>query len=133
QNIELQSLATPLLAPMIEEGFFNKNISKAVIQEYLSNPILADIQALILACTHYPLIKEEIADFYQHKVEILDSSLLVANYLKQKLTELNLLQVETRKNTILKFYISDYTQSFEQTAQFFFGRNITLEHYPLWE
>ncbi|MCS6820248.1 MAG: glutamate racemase, partial [Microscillaceae bacterium] len=47
QNIELQSLATPLLAPMIEEGFFNKNISKAVIQEYLSNPILADIQALI--------------------------------------------------------------------------------------
>ena len=34
-DIQVSSLATPLLAPMIEEGFFNNNISKTVINSYL--------------------------------------------------------------------------------------------------
>ena len=52
---EVASLATPLLAPMIEEGFFNNKISRSVIASYLSSRKLAKIDALILACTHYPL------------------------------------------------------------------------------
>ena len=43
---------------MIEEGFFNNNISKTIINSYLSKPKLNKIDALILACTHYPLIKK---------------------------------------------------------------------------
>jgi glutamate racemase len=53
-GITLKSLATPLLAPMIEEGFFHNNISWNVIENYLVNPQLENIHALILACTHYP-------------------------------------------------------------------------------
>ena len=40
QNITLHSVATPLLAAMIEEGFFNNNISESIIQTYLSDPLL---------------------------------------------------------------------------------------------
>src|SRR6478752_249486 len=56
KNIDLKSLATPLLAPMIEEGFFDNNISESIITSYLSDASLSGIEALILGCTHYPLI-----------------------------------------------------------------------------
>ena len=72
------SLATPLLAPMIEEGFINQEISKKIIENYLKNHNLKNINSLILACTHYPLIQEEINDFYQNKVNVIDSANIVA-------------------------------------------------------
>src|SRR5688572_28942509 len=49
KNITLHSLATPLLAPMIEEGFFNNQISHEIIAQYLADPTLQNIDALILA------------------------------------------------------------------------------------
>jgi glutamate racemase len=58
RDIAVHSLATPLLAPMIEEGFFNNQISHEIIAQYLAEPVLDNIEALILACTHYPLIKK---------------------------------------------------------------------------
>src|SRR6476646_10053534 len=66
-DVDVKSLATPLLAPMIEEGFFNNNISKTIINTYLSSPKLKKIDSLILACTHYPLIRNEINEFYNGK------------------------------------------------------------------
>ncbi len=50
-------MATPLLVPMIEEGFIDGNISEGIIAKYLSEPIFENIDALILGCTHYPLIQ----------------------------------------------------------------------------
>src|SRR6187399_1834733 len=64
KNIKLSSLATPLLVPMIEEGFVNNKISHNILETYLSDPSLQSIDALILGCTHYPLIKNEISQFY---------------------------------------------------------------------
>src|SRR5688572_2737820 len=48
KGISLHSLATPLLAPMIEEGFFNNQISHEIIAQYLSDPALQQIDGLIL-------------------------------------------------------------------------------------
>lgn len=131
QGINLKSLATPLLAPMIEEGFFNNTISESVIQAYLSDPVLEDIEALILGCTHYPLIKTQIEAFYQGKVEVLDASELVARHVGQVLETLEI-AADTLKGEP-HFYVSDYTTSFEASTQIFFQKQIPLEHYPLWE
>jgi glutamate racemase len=131
QGIILHSLATPLLAPMIEEGFFNKNISQSIVSEYLSDETLQHIEALILACTHYPLIKTEINNYYEGKVDVIDSSEIVARSLLGFLTEHHLLNRNTLVNR--QFFISDYTQSFEASTRIFFGEKVKLEHYPLWE
>ena len=88
----MHSLATPLLAPMIEEGFFNNQISHEIIAQYLSDASLKNIEALILACTHYPLIKKEIDSFYQGKMIILDSSEIVAIALKKYLEKEGLIE-----------------------------------------
>lgn len=129
-GITLRSLATPLLAPMIEEGFFNNQISHEIIAQYLSDPELRDIGALILACTHYPLIKKEIASFYGDGMDILDSSEVVARALKDYLTRENLLNDSVRSEH--HFLVSDYTESFESSARMFFHESVHLEKHELW-
>lgn len=131
KGITLKSLATPLLAPMIEEGFFNNNISESIIQEYLRHPELDNIESLILGCTHYPLIKKQIENYYQGKVNVLDTSEIVAKALETYLSENKMLNM--MNSHIKHFYVSDYTNSFETSTKIFFGEQIYLEHYPLWE
>ena len=122
---KVSSLATPLLAPMIEEGFINEDISHTVIANYLSNKKLADIDHLILACTHYPLIHQEIKDYYNGKVTVIDSANIVAKYIAKQLEEDNLLN--NRELTEHHFYVSNYTESFEKSARFFFQQEIQLK------
>ena len=129
QDTTLYSVATPLLAPMIEEGYFNNKISREILEEYLSDPGLQDIDALILACTHYPLIKNEIAALYPKSVAILDSSEIVAQALKEYLTQENLLNSGASTSS---FMVSDYTESFEVATRIFFQEEVTLEKHPLW-
>jgi len=131
QGITLHSLATPLLAPMIEEGFFNNQISHEIIAQYLSDAELQPIEALILACTHYPLIKKEINEFYQSRLPILDSSEVVATALKQYLEKENLLN-EGSADAAQHFLVSDYTESFESSARMFFHASVHLEKHSLW-
>jgi len=130
-SIQLKSLATPLLAPMIEEGFFNNKISNEVIEEYLGNEILQGIEALILGCTHYPLIANQINNYYKEKVEVIDSSRIVALYVQKSLEYAGLLN--KLHKTENKFYVSDFTPSFENATQIFFKDKVNLEHYPLWD
>ncbi|SHI91912.1 glutamate racemase [Hymenobacter daecheongensis DSM 21074] len=132
-GVELKSLATPLLAPMVEEGFFNNTISDNIIRTYLSNPALHGIEALVLACTHYPLIQRQIKDFYDGGVAVLDASDVVASHVKQYL-EANALAAKASKTAPThQFYVSDFTRSFEESTRIFFGQEVHLEHYPLWE
>jgi glutamate racemase len=70
-NLTLSNLATPLLCPMIEEGFIDDRISQTVIDSYLSDEKLTDISHIVLACTHYPLIKKQIASYYNGEVGII--------------------------------------------------------------
>lgn len=131
KNIILQSLATPLLVPMIEEGYFDNKISHEIIAKYLNDPILNAIEGLILACTHYPLIKSEISEYYNGKVTILDSSEVVAQALQKYLEETNLLNPGHDKPKH-QFMVSDYTASFEASTRLFFHEHVGLEKHPLW-
>lgn len=130
-SIEINSLATPLLAPMIEEGFFNNKISKTIIESYLAKPKLKKINALILACTHYPLIRKEIESYYKEKVKIIDSAEIVAESVLNKLDAENILNTSAKVNH--RFFVSDYTQSFEESTKIFFKGKVNLEHMPIWD
>ena len=129
--IKVVSLATPLLAPMIEEGFFNNNISKTIIHSYLSKNAFIDINALILACTHYPLIKKEVEEYYNNQVNIIDSSEVVAQYVYNLLQDQDLLNNGVGEKHC--FYVSDYTESFEKSTRFFFKNEIHLDEVSLWK
>ncbi|MFM7234899.1 MAG: glutamate racemase [Flavobacteriales bacterium] len=124
-SLAFSALATPLLASMIEEGFYNDTISEAVLNEYLSNEILAGIDGLVLACTHYPLIKKEIDSFFKGKVKIFDSAEVVARKLKGILEKEQLMSSERKYDN--QFFVSDYTRAFEAATKIFFKEEIHLE------
>ena len=130
RGVELHTLATPLLAPMIEEGFFNNQISHEIIAQYLSDPELKNIDALILACTHYPLIKKEIQAYYPHPIPVLDSSFVVAESLADYLTTHHLNNTTGPGEN--HFFVSDYTEAFEASTRLFFSEKIRLESHRLW-
>jgi glutamate racemase len=125
QHIKVSQLATPLLAPMIEEGFYSGDIAKGVIENYLGQPELQGIDVLLLACTHYPLIRKEIENYYGGKVDILDSTDIVADEAQRLLKNAGLLA--DKKSGEDHFYVSDYTVSFEQAARLFYKESIALE------
>lgn len=131
KSIEVSSLATPLLAPMIEEGFFNNRISRSIIGSYLSSRKLAKIDSLILACTHYPLIRAEVEEFYKKKIEIIDTAGVVAEKVKAVLKEKNILS--KNKKAKHHFYVSDFTKSFEESTRYFFKNKIHLEKVDFWK
>lgn len=131
-TIQVQALATPLLVPLIEEGMANTLPAKLILNMYLADPQLQNIQALILGCTHYPLLKEQIQDFYENKVLIIDSTKLTAFCLQQILLQQNLAnQNHTHAKQV--FYISDHNPHFVKLAKLFFPHDITVSPFPLWE
>ncbi|AQX83558.1 MULTISPECIES: glutamate racemase [Elizabethkingia] len=124
--IKVDELATPLLVPAIEEGFKNHPITHAIIYNYLSNNKLKNIETLILGCTHYPLLLDEIKQYYGNRVRVIDSPNIVANQLKIILDKYHLLN-EQNHTPSYHFYLSDITKNFEKISRKFFGNKISLE------
>ena len=124
------SLATPLFVPMIEEGFIFDDISNAIIRSYLSSSILENIEALVLGCTHYPIIRNQITKLFNFEVEVVDSARVVALELRSELQKRNLLRDKGKTGD--KFYVSDYTPFFNKIARMFFEADIDLEKADIW-
>ncbi len=125
-------IATPLLVPMIEEGFFNNNISRSIIASYLSRPKIKNIDALILGCTHFPLIRPEIEEYYKHKIPLIDAADEVAIQVEHLLKKHKLLTT-SKKKPVHQFYVSDFTDAFEKSTRFFFSEAIRLHEARIWK
>jgi glutamate racemase len=125
------SMATPLLVPMIEEGFIYDDISNAILRAYLSDASLSGIQALVLGCTHYPIIRNQIRKIFNFSVEVIDSAKIVAMVLRDALEQNGMLN-DTGKETNDLFFISDYTTYFEKIAGMFFEGDINLQRADIW-
>lgn len=125
-HVSVASLATPMLVPMIEEGFIFDDISNAIIRSYLSRPELSQIDSLILGCTHYPIIKNQINKFYNFKVDVIDSSKIVANHLRKILAERGQLS-ESHEVPVHRFLVSDFTDYFQAISRLFFEEEIELQ------
>lgn len=124
------SMATPLLVPMIEEGFIFDDISNAIIRTYLSCDSFTGIEALVLGCTHYPIIRNQISKFFNFNVEVIDSSRTVSHILRDTLEKNNLLN--DSGNVKDQFFISDFTTYFEKIARMFFEGEINLKKADIW-
>ncbi|MFC2112491.1 glutamate racemase [Bacteroidota bacterium] len=128
---EVISKATPLFVPMIEEGFIEDKISDSIINAYLSDNRFEKIHTMILGCTHYPIIRNQIEKFFNHQVDVIDSGHIVAAELKKILQKRNLLNPENDSDKH-EFYVSDYTSFFERISRMFFEEEVRLEKLDFW-
>ena len=124
-DITVSSLATPLLASLIEED--NDILyKKGIIESYLESEQLHNIDTLILGCTHYPLIKSHILNYYTQKIKVLSVLDYVGELVKNQLQERDLLNPNTGIPQH-HFYVSDYTHHFQKKTKLFFPSGIILE------
>ena len=124
-GIQLHALATPRLAPMIEASFSQGPISQETIHNYLQHPSLQHIKALILGCTHYPVIKAQLQAFYQDRVPVVETTHIVAHALQQYLARHQLLSTSVQAAD--HFIVSALTPAFAAAMRFFFPQPVRLE------
>ena len=117
----------PLFVPLVENGFIGKDdqIVRLVIKRYLAPLIEADVDTLILGCTHYPILSNAISSVLGDKVQLVDSGKETAIYAAKVLKENNLLSDST-ENGSCNFYVSDTPDGFKNIAGLFLGRE--MEH-----
>ena len=129
-SVDLISRPTPLLASAIEEGFYNDTIPGAVLEAYLEDGYFSEVDSMILGCTHYPLVRDDVMSMLPKSVEVIDSPKIVALALKSKLENLRLLNDDTAVSSN-RFQVSDLTENFRLGAQRFFSSDIDLEEVVL--
>ncbi|MGI9214260.1 MAG: hypothetical protein ACR2HS_00910, partial [Gammaproteobacteria bacterium] len=129
--------ATPLLVPLIEEDWLQNKAMDLIIDQYLSILNLENNSILILACTHYPLIKKNIENYYaksQKNITIIDPSILIANKIKkfsEQYHPTNNRENNNQPNTS-NFYCTEDSGFFLQVAKRFFPE-VKLEFLALWK
>ncbi|WP_435550111.1 glutamate racemase [Desulfobacterium sp. N47] len=125
---KIYSVACPLLVPLVEEGWINRPETSMIVKKYLHSLKVKQIDTLILGCTHYPLLKHIICRKIGKRVNIIDSSLGVADKLEKFLQEHPDIGSRLGKNGKSRIIVSDITAQFEKTAKATLRRNVVLEH-----
>lgn len=113
--------ACPLFVPLVENGYFapDNQVTRLVAQDYLRPIQSADVDTLILGCTHYPLIAPIIADLMGPAVTLIDPGRETALAAREKLSGAGLLRPGTQGAA--RYYVSDTTESFARLARQFLG------------
>jgi glutamate racemase len=84
-DIRVTSQPCPMLVPLIEEDWLDDTITDQVIRRYLEKLVRAEIDTLVLGCTHYPLLKDAIQRFVGPEITLVDSALNCATAVKKLL------------------------------------------------
>lgn len=86
-GIRVTSVACPLLVPLVEEGMFDDEVTDAVLQRYLVPLRSGDADALVLGCTHYPLLARAITRAAGPEIRLVDSAANCARAVARHLDE----------------------------------------------
>eukprot|EP01132_Coremiostelium_polycephalum_P001038 gene1038-1317_t len=121
-QVTLQCLATPALVPMIE----NNQYDAQVVQTYLQDTVLEGVEGLILGCTHYWLIKKQIASFFNN-IAIINGAQLLAAQLTQMLIDHDEELPQNNPLAMDHFVVTKLTPGFQHLAEQLFGNTIPIE------
>lgn len=119
-DVHIFSKACPAIVPLIEEGIIDHEIMDMTIKYYLDDFIQENqIDTLVLGCTHYPLIKNNISRLYP-TLEIFSSSKEVAKAVEMELSERDM--KAERKDGNDEFYASDLSETFVALIEKILGK-----------
>ena len=125
-RLEISSVPCPLLAHLAEEGILSGPIVDNVLELYLGKFRLDPPDALLLGCTHYPLFRPALENFFRHQVEIIDSATSCADYIAEKLAGGTFLPAPDKAVPEHRFFVTDLTPGFQQISAHFFGSPLPL-------
>ncbi len=121
---EIVSRPCPLFVPLVEEGMVSGSIARAVVEHYLSD--LKDVQALILGCTHYPLLKPLLREYFGEDTVLIDPSEEAAAQAAAMLERMNI--QKTSGQGKVHVYLTDLPPGYETLVERFVGPVPLLIH-----
>ncbi|USN53520.1 MAG: glutamate racemase [Candidatus Nomurabacteria bacterium] len=127
KKIEVFGQACPLLVPLVEENWLDKPATKMVLRSYLYPLKRQQIDTLILACTHYPLLKNIIHQKAGKRVAIIDPAEETAATIKHYLQEHPDLDAQLAKNGEAVFTLTDVTPHANDMAARWLGHPVRFE------
>jgi glutamate racemase len=104
---DIIGIPCPLFVPLVEEGVLTGPIVSEIIKHYLAPLKAKQIQTLLLACTHYPLLKGAIQEFMGPACRLIDPSISCASFIKQVLSENYCLNLSCDMGSSLFFTTDD--------------------------
>lgn len=109
--------ACPLFVPLVEEGFKEHKVTQEIIDYYLESIKRTDIDAMILGCTHYPLLRSKIRAYMGDGIQIVNPAYETAMDLKKLLKEQDM-ENDGRKapHSYYEFFVSDAAEKFRHFA-----------------
>lgn len=123
KEINVISKACPTFVSLVEDGMSGTSVAYYVVSNTLNKFKGTNIDSVVLGCTHYPYLKQEIAEVMGEKVTLVDPAIETVEDLKKILNENNILNL---KNSEVKseFYVSGDAQKFKEKAQEFMAIKI---------
>jgi len=114
----------PLFVPMVEMGFTKGQVTEKVAEEYLKKIKSENVDVLVLACTHYPLLEKVIRKVMGPKVKIINPAKSVAKEIETFLNKNPKIEKEILKGKSHRFFFSDEPYNLEKISRICFGKKI---------
>lgn len=131
--VKVYQEACPMWVPLVENNEYNKPGADYFIDQHLKQLFgnAPDIDTLLLACTHYPLLLDKIRAFAPAGTTILSQGEIVANSLKNYLERHPEIAALCTKQGTRTFYTTDSVSDFDSHASIFFGEKLSSKHVEL--
>lgn len=132
-DVEVYQEACPMWVPIVENNEHTQPGADYFVQKHLRN-IMGhdrDIDTLLLACTHYPLLRDKIEQFLPVGITLLSQGEIVADSLVDYFTRHPEIESRCTKGGSRAFYTTDSTEDFDNHASIFFGKAVSSQHVDL--
>jgi glutamate racemase len=132
-EIKVYQEACPMWVPLIENNEYQSAGADYFVKKHIDN-LLAhtqNIDTILLACTHYPLLMDKILQFVPKGVNVLSQGKIIADSLKNYLNRHTEIEEKCSKNGQISFFTTDSADDFDSHAANFYGKQVKSMHLSL--
>jgi glutamate racemase len=132
-RLKIEQEACPMWVPLVENNEHKTEGADYFVQKHIGNILRKNkaIDTFLLACTHYPLLKEKIEKQLPGNVKLLSQGVIVADSLKDYLQRHAEIEGKLSKEGGRVFYTTDSAEDFTGKASIFFGEKVKAVHVDL--
>ena len=132
-NVKIEQESCPMWVPLVENNEHESDGADYFVEKHINNILSRNknIDTLLLACTHYPLLKEKIEKHLPKNVKLISQGEIVAESLKDYLHRHPEIETKISRQRKRVFYTTDSTEDFNNKATIFFGESVKAMHVDL--
>jgi len=132
-QLTVEQEACPMWVPLVENNEHTSEGADFFVKENINRVLEKNnnIDTLLLACTHYPLLRRKIEKYLPNNVKVVSQGEIVTQSLKDYLKRHPEIESKIKKGQNRTFYTTDSTEDFDNKASIFFGKAVKSNHLDL--